>query len=82
MEVAGEREMTGIGAAALAAGHPPRASAGAVYEPRMSRDQADALHHDWLVAVQRAVAPSGGQPTSITGWPALPADRRCRPAWG
>jgi glycerol kinase len=54
VEVAREREMTAIGAAALAAGHPPRASAGAVYEPRMSRDQADALHHDWLVAVQRA----------------------------
>jgi glycerol kinase len=54
VEVAREREMTAIGAAALAAGRPPQASAGAVYEPRMSRDQADALHQDWLVAVQRA----------------------------
>jgi glycerol kinase len=54
VEVAREREMTAFGAAALAAGQPPVASPGAVYEPSMSRDRADALHHDWLVAVQRA----------------------------
>ena len=54
VEVAVEREMTALGAAALAAGRPPAATAGRIYEPRMSRDQADALHHDWLVAVQRA----------------------------
>jgi glycerol kinase len=54
VEVAVEREMTALGAAALASGRPPSASPGAVYEPRMSRDQADTLHRDWLVAVQRA----------------------------
>ena len=54
VEVAVEREMTALGAAALASGRPPAVAAGKVYEPRMSRDQADALHHDWLVAVQRA----------------------------
>ena len=54
VEVAVEREMTALGAAALAAGRPPAVTAGRIYEPRMSRDQADALHHDWLVAVQRA----------------------------
>ena len=54
VEVAGEREMTALGAAALAAGRPPAMAPGAVYQPSMSRDQADALHHDWLVAVQRA----------------------------
>jgi glycerol kinase len=54
VEVAVEREMTALGAAALAAGRPPAATAGRIYEPRMSRDQADAQHHDWLVAVQRA----------------------------
>jgi hypothetical protein len=54
LEVAVEREMTALGAAALASGRPPAVATGKVYEPRMSRDQADALHHDWLVAVQRA----------------------------
>jgi glycerol kinase len=53
VEVAVEREMTALGAAALASGRPPAFAAGSVYEPRMSRDQADALHRDWLVAVQR-----------------------------
>ena len=54
VEVAPEREMTAIGAAALAAGHPPSRAPGAVYEPSISRDQADALYRDWLAAVQRA----------------------------
>jgi len=54
VEVAVEREMTALGAAALASGRPPAAAAGKVYEPRMSRDQADALHRGWLAAVQRA----------------------------
>jgi glycerol kinase len=58
VEVAVEREMTALGAAALASGRPPAFAAGRVYEPRMSRDQADALHHDWLVAVQRARSPA------------------------
>ena len=53
VEVAPEREMTAFGAAALAAGRPPSLRPGAVYEPRMSRDQADALHRGWLAAVQR-----------------------------
>ena len=66
VEVAPEREMTAIGAAALAAGHPPSRAPGAVYEPRMSRDQADALYRDWLAAVQRARTL---QTPSITGSP-------------
>ena len=53
VEVAPEREMTAFGAAALAAGRPPSLRPGAVYEPRMSRDQADALYRGWLAAVQR-----------------------------
>ena len=56
VEVAPEREMTALGAAALAAGHPPAQRSGAVYEPEMSRDQADALYRGWLAAVQRARA--------------------------
>jgi glycerol kinase len=54
VEVAPEREMTALGAAALAAGRPPAVRPGAVYEPGMSRDQADALYRGWLAAVQRA----------------------------
>jgi len=54
IEVAPEREMTAFGAAALASGRPPTLRPGAVYEPRMSRDQADALYRGWLAAVQRA----------------------------
>ena len=54
VEVAPEREMTAMGAAALASGSPPVLRPGAVYEPRMSRDQADALYRGWLAAVQRA----------------------------
>jgi hypothetical protein len=46
--------MTALGAAALASGRPPAFAAGSVYEPRMSRDQADALHRGGLAAVQRA----------------------------
>ena len=54
VEVAVEREMTALGAAALAARRPPETAPGMVYEPRMSRDHADALYHGWLAAVQRA----------------------------
>jgi glycerol kinase len=54
VEVAPEREMTALGAAALAAGRPSAQRPGAVYEPQMSRDQADALYRGWLAAVQRA----------------------------
>jgi glycerol kinase len=54
VEVAVEREMTALGAAALASGRPPSVAAGRIYEPRMSRDQADALYRGWLAAVQRA----------------------------
>ena len=56
IEVAPEREMTAFGAAALASGRPPTLRPGAVYEPRMSRDQADALYRGWLAAVQRAMS--------------------------
>jgi glycerol kinase len=54
VEVAPEREMTAMGAAALASGRPPQLRPGAVYEPRMSRDHADALYRGWGAAVQRA----------------------------
>jgi glycerol kinase len=56
VEVAAEREMTALGAAALASGRTPAVTAGKVYEPRMSRDQADALYRGWLAAVQRAMS--------------------------
>jgi glycerol kinase len=55
VEVAPEREMTALGAAALAAGRPPKLRPGAVYEPRMPRDEADALYRGWQAAVQRAL---------------------------
>jgi glycerol kinase len=54
VEVAAEREMTALGAAALAAGRPSAAATVTTYVPRMSRDQADTLYHGWLAAVQRA----------------------------
>jgi len=54
VEVAPEREMTALGAAALASGRPPELRPGAVYEPRMPREQADALYRGWQAAVQRA----------------------------
>jgi len=54
VEVAPEREMTALGAAALASGRPPVLRPGAVYEPRMPREQADALYRGWQAAVQRA----------------------------
>ncbi len=65
VEVAVEREMTAIGAAALAglgvgiwrdAGELSAAwHCGARYEPRSGREQAEALYHGWLAAVQRTV---------------------------
>jgi len=65
VEVAVEREMTAIGAAALAGlgvgmwRDTSELSAvwrcGARYEPSSDREQADALYRGWLAAVQRAV---------------------------
>jgi glycerol kinase len=63
-----EREMTAIGAAALAglgvgiwrdAGELSAAwRCGARYQPGADREQADALHRGWLDAVQRTVLSS------------------------
>jgi glycerol kinase len=65
VEVAAERETTALGAAALAGLGvglwrdsaevrtllPP----GAVYEPRMSRDEAETLREGWRLAVRRTL---------------------------
>jgi len=60
VEVASEREMTATGAGMLAASglDPTWAAAarrpGAVYEPRMGREQADELYTGWRQALERA----------------------------
>ena len=51
VEVAAERETTALGAAALAAGRETGVSVGAVYEPKRSRDEMEALRRDWRRAV-------------------------------
>jgi glycerol kinase len=58
VEVAAERETTALGAAALAAGTSPSVAVGAMYEPRMSRDEAAALRAEWGDALARARRPS------------------------
>jgi glycerol kinase len=61
VEVAREPETTALGAAALAAkalglrDGPPRPSPGSTYEPRLSRDEADARYAGWRDAVRRAL---------------------------
>jgi glycerol kinase len=51
VEVAAERETTALGAAALAAGRETGVSVGAVYEPRRSRDEVEALRRGWRRAL-------------------------------
>jgi glycerol kinase len=54
VEVAAEREVTALGAAALAAGRDVQAPVGAVYEPRIGRDEAAELRAGWADALHRA----------------------------
>jgi glycerol kinase len=54
VEVAAERETTALGAAALAAGTAPRVEVGAVYEPRLSRDEVADRRSGWARALARA----------------------------
>jgi glycerol kinase len=62
VEVAREPETTALGAAALAAqalglrDGPPRPSPGAIYEPRMSRDEAETLYAGWRDALRRTLS--------------------------
>jgi len=53
VEVAAERETTALGAAALAAGTAPRVEIGAVYEPRLSRDEVAERRSAWARALAR-----------------------------
>jgi glycerol kinase len=54
VEVAVERETTALGAAALAAGRDVQVAVGAVYEPRIGRDEAADLRRGWALALRRA----------------------------
>jgi len=54
IDVAAERETTGLGAAALAGGRGASVAVGAVYEPSLSRDQAAERRAEWAVALGRA----------------------------
>jgi glycerol kinase len=54
VEVAAERETTGLGAAALAAGRDVQVAVGAVYEPRMGVDEVAELRRGWAEALRRA----------------------------
>jgi glycerol kinase len=58
VEVAAERETTGLGAAALAARLPVRARVGDVFEPRMSRDEALARRAAWSGMLRRLMVNS------------------------
>ena len=51
VEVAAERETTALGAAALAAGRETGVAVGAVYEPRRSVDEVEALRAGWRLAL-------------------------------
>ena len=54
VEVAAERETTALGAAALAAGHGAHVAVGAVYEPALSEDAAEAQRALWHTALNRS----------------------------
>jgi len=54
VEVSAERETTALGAAALAAGRGARVAVGAVYEPRLGRDEVGSLRSAWFAALNRA----------------------------
>jgi glycerol kinase len=53
VEVSAERETTALGAAALAAGRGARVAVGAVYEPRLPRDEAETHREAWRDALNR-----------------------------
>jgi len=54
VEVAAERETTALGAASLAAGRGARVAVGAVYEPRLSGDEAAVHRAAWETALNRS----------------------------
>jgi glycerol kinase len=54
VEVAAERETTALGAASLAAGRGARVAVGAVYEPRLSGDEAAVHRAAWGTALNRS----------------------------
>jgi glycerol kinase len=54
VEVSAEQETTALGAAALGAGHGARIAVRAVYEPKLSRDEALAQRRAWLTALNRS----------------------------
>jgi glycerol kinase len=54
LEVAAEPETTALGAAALALGGAARVAVGAVYEPRRSGDEVEALRAHWRAALNRS----------------------------
>jgi glycerol kinase len=58
VEVAEERETTALGAAALAARQPTQARIGRVFEPQMSRDEADLRRDAWHAYVRRLMVNS------------------------
>jgi glycerol kinase len=61
VEVPAEREQTALGAALLAGAavgvwaEPPQPPAGAVYEPRLERDEAERLYAGWREALRRVL---------------------------
>jgi glycerol kinase len=64
VEVAGERETTALGAAALGAlalglrDRPPEQTPGARYEPKISREEAERLYTGWREALGRTLLPA------------------------
>ncbi len=54
IEVAAERETTGLGAAALAQGRGARIAIGEIYEPALPRDSALAQREAWSTALNRS----------------------------
>ena len=64
VEVAGERETTALGAAALAAlalglrDRPPEPPPGTRYEPKLPREEAELLYAGWRQALRRALPPT------------------------
>jgi glycerol kinase len=55
VEVALEREMTALGAAALALGVEPEARGYQRYEPRIPAEEAERLYAGWRDALRRAL---------------------------
>jgi glycerol kinase len=55
VETAREAEQTALGAALLALGERRASPAGELFEPRMSRDQAETLYSGWRAALERTL---------------------------